>query len=299
MSMTGFQTKTVLRGLLDDAGIGPKKRYGQCFLIDRNLMGKLVEAAEVAPADCVLEVGCGTASLTSLLAEQASRVVAVDVDAALLEIARSQLRGRENVVLIPGDALLNKSTIAPALEAAIRTTRREATGRLLLVANLPYDIATPLVVNLLLSDLGFARLCFTVQAEVAERFSASPGTSAYGPVSIVTQTLTRCRLIAKVPRQAFWPSPKVASAMLRLDVQSPRDPAIADPASLAWLVRRFFQFRRKTMSHIAKELALGERFAQAMDAAGVAATARPQDVTVEQWILLQGSSGWKAPSRDV
>ncbi len=299
MPTTGFQTKTMLQALLDAAGIGPKKRYGQCFLIDRNLMGKLVEAAEIDADDCVLEVGCGTASLTSLLAEKARRVVAVDVDTAILEIARSQLHGRENVVLISGDALENKSTIAPALAAAIRAARLDAPGRLMLVANLPYDIATPLVVNLLLSDLGFGRLCFTVQAEVAERFTANAGTSAYGPVSVVTQALARCRLITKVPRQAFWPSPKVASAMLQLDVRSPRDPAIADPASLAWLVRRCFQFRRKTMSHIAKELGLGDRFSPAMDSAGIAATARPQDVTVEQWIAVSAAGGWKAPDPNV
>jgi len=299
MQTTGFQTKTTLRALLDAAGIGPKKRYGQCFLIDRNLMGKLVEAAEIDPADCVLEVGCGTASLTSLLAERALRVVAVDVDTALLDIAGAQLSGRDNVTLIPGDALHNKSTIAPAVEAAVRAARRDAPGRLLLVANLPYDIATPLVVNLLLGDLGFARLCFTVQAEVAERFTAGPGVSAYGPVSIVTQALARCRLIAKVPPQAFWPSPKVASAMLRLDVHSPGEPTIPHPASLAWLVRRFFQFRRKTMSHIAKETALGERFTQAMDAAGVASMARPEDVSVEQWLDLHGAGDWKGQAPGV
>lgn len=299
MPMTGFQTKTTLRGLLDAAGIGPKKRYGQCFLIDRNLMEKLVEAAEIGASDCVLEVGCGTASLTSLLAERAKRVVAVDVDTALLEIASLQVSEHENVAFVAGDALENKSTIAPAVVAAVLAARRVASGRLGLVANLPYDIATPLVVNLLLSGMGFARLCFTVQAEVAERFTAGPGTSAYGPVSVVTQALARCRLITKVPRQAFWPSPKVASAMLRLDVHLPRDPTLADPAALSWLVRRCFQFRRKTMTHIAKEMALGEAFAPALAAAGVDPAARPEDVTVRQWIVLHGAGGWKAPASDV
>src|SRR5207244_2312773 len=157
--------------------------YGQHFLIDRNLMRILVASAEIAPADCVIEVGAGAGSLTGLLAAAAAHVVAVEIDPRLVPIALAELAGRENVTLVAGDALADKSTLSAALVDAVSRARRGASGGLMLVANLPYDIATPLVIDLLLSDLPMTRLCFTVQSEVADRFLAAVGSRDYGPIS--------------------------------------------------------------------------------------------------------------------
>ncbi|MFQ5502362.1 MAG: ribosomal RNA small subunit methyltransferase A, partial [Phycisphaerae bacterium] len=147
---SSFQTQKILRDRLTQAGLHPSKRLGQCFLIDRNLMDKLLQSANLTQDDCVLEVGCGTGSLTGLLAECVRHVITVELDSRLADIAREHLDHYTNVQLLNLDALANKSTVAPEIETTVREAIRYTDGHLLLVANLPYDIATPLVVNLLL-----------------------------------------------------------------------------------------------------------------------------------------------------
>jgi len=293
----------VLRSLLDSAGLRPRKRLGQCFLIDRNLMNKLADAAEIGPADCVLEVGCGTGSLTALLAARAGRVVAAEVDPDLAKIAHRQLAAYQNVRFLCVDALKSKSTVAPEVVDAVQEGRQGACGkasravlgpgrlRLKLVANLPYDIATPLIIDLLLGGLPFVRYCFTVQQEVAERFLAEPNGQAFGPVAVMAQALTRGRRVAKVPPQAFWPEPKVSSAMLCLDARPPEQVRVTEPAAFAEFVRAFFRFRRKTMSHIARTLDMAEWVLPALASLGISPRARPQNVAVDQWVSLHRACG--------
>ncbi|MFQ5411440.1 MAG: 16S rRNA (adenine(1518)-N(6)/adenine(1519)-N(6))-dimethyltransferase RsmA [Phycisphaerae bacterium] len=286
-----FQTKAVIRDLLTRAGLHPHKRLGQCFLIDRNLMNKLLESAELTPADCVLEVGCGTGSLTGLLAERVARVITVELDPRLASIARERLARHPNVRLLNQDVLANKSTVAPEIEAAVDEAVRHTAGRILLVANLPYDIATPLIVNLLLGPLPVRRFCFSVQREVADRFLAGPGTPDYGPVSIVSQSLVSGRRIARLPPQAFWPVPKVASSILRLDTLPPERIESHDPADFARFVRSCFRYRRKTISHIARMLNLDVRILPTLSGCEVSPDARPQDIRVDQWIRLHEAAG--------
>ena len=296
-----FQTKTILRSLLNSAGLSPRKRLGQCFLIDRNLMTKLADAAEIGPTDCVLEVGCGMGSLTTMLAAKAGRVVAVEVDTGLLAIAHEQLAAYRNVCFLGVDALKTKTVVAPEVIATVRESHRQAGGPLKLVANLPYDIATPLVVDLLISDLPFERFCFTVQEEVAARFLAQHDTRDFGPVAVTSQALTTGRRLAKVPPQAFWPAPKVSSAMLRLDAIPTDQVRIADAVGFAQFVRGFFQSRRKTVSHIAKTQASRavpgpgqsseETFLSALDNLGISPRARPENITAHQWISLFQACG--------
>ncbi len=280
----GFQTKADLRRLFEEGGISPRKRFGQNFLIDRNLMGKLVSSAEIGGGDCVLEVGAGMGSLTMALARRAGRVVAVEIDRALAALARERLAAYENTSVLNVDALASKSTIAPEMVAAVEDSRRGCAGGLKLVANLPYDIATPLVVELLLGELPFERLCFTVQAEVADRFFAKAGSRTYGPASVVVQWLCRGRRVCRVPPQAFWPAPKVSSSMLALDVRSGEAVGLVDRRAFAGFVRSFFQHRRKTMANIAKRMDGAERFLDALGAAGVRPSARPEELTVQAWV---------------
>lgn len=286
MDDSGFQTKSDLQRLLAAAGAAPRKRHGQCFLIDRNLMCKLVESAEIRPGDWVLEVGCGGGSLTSILASVCSRVIAVDIDPAMIAIAGEHLADRGNVTLIHADALRTKSTLADEVISAMRAARREAAGRGMLVANLPYDIATSLVVNLLIGEIGIDRMCFTVQAEVADRFLAHAATSDYGPVSIVAQTFTVGRRIAKVPPQAFWPSPKVESAMVRLDARGDDEIIVRDRADFAAFLRGAFQTRRKTLGHIFGRMPAGEKLVAKLGEIGLTTLSRPGEVAVEAWQTL-------------
>ena len=237
-------------------------------------------------ADCVLEVGAGTGSLTGMLAQAAGRVVAVEIDRGLARLAGQRLSGPENVVLIERDALDRKSMIARDLGTAIGLAHAEAGGPLKMVAHLPSDIATPLIMNLLLGELPVGLLCFTVQTEVADRLLAPPGVAAYGPVSIITQILAAGRRICRVPPQAFWPAPKVHSAMVRLDVRPASTVPVSDPTDFAGLVRSFFQHRRKTIAHTAKRLNNAERLLAAIGRMGVQPGARPENLTVEQWVDL-------------
>lgn len=285
----GFQTLTTIRALLEEAGCTPRKRHGQHFLIDGNLMRKLVDSAELGPDDCVLEVGPGTGSLTGLLARRAGRVIAVEIDPALAAIVRRITQGLDNVRVIEADALAGKSALAPDLLAetrAVSTARSRAAMRLKLAANLPYDIATPLVMCLVQSDLPLVRLCFTVQAEVGQRFCAGPGTGAYGAVGIVAQAWGNVSQICKVPAEAFWPRPKVESAMIRIDPIPPSRRRVVDMAAFSAFVRSFFQHRRKTMSHIARRLTDSQRVLDAMQQLDMDARSRPEELSVSQWESL-------------
>lgn len=279
-----FHTQARLRALLAEAGASPRRRFGQHFLIDANLMKKLVSSAELTPADCVLEVGAGTGCLTALLSAAAGHVIAVEIDPSLLAIAKRTLAGRTNVRLISGDALARKSLIAPEVSAALQEGHAAAGGPLKLVANLPYDVATPVVINLLLSDLPPARLCFTVQAEVADRFLAKPGTPDYGPVSVISQALMVGRRIGRVPPEAFWPRPKVDSAMLCLERDSSEGGVFGRREEFAAFVRGFFQHRRKSLSHLVKSRQDAQRLRSALRSLGIDPLWRPENVAVAQWV---------------
>jgi 16S rRNA (adenine1518-N6/adenine1519-N6)-dimethyltransferase len=283
-SMSGFQTKTQIKALLEGGGRHPRKRYGQHFLIDRNLMEKLVDAAEITGNDCVLEVGTGTGSLTGMLAERAGQVISMEIDEHTWSIAREQVGALANVSLILGDALQTKSELSESLRQAIMH-RRDQDSALKLVANLPYDIATALIINLLLSDMPLERMCFTVQAEVADRFMAKVGSPDYGPISILTAVLTKGRRICRVPPTAFWPEPKVDSAMLRLDKSPGKDWSSSEWREFARLVRHFFQKRRKTLGSIAKD-GHWPKFTEAAAKTGAELSLRPERVDTGQWLAL-------------
>lgn len=283
-----FQTLTTLRGLLDAAGLSPRKLYGQHFLIDGNLMNKLVTAAELNPKDTVLEVGTGTGSLTTLLARSAGLVVTVEIDTQIASVADDVLSPMKNVRQILGDALKSKSTISPEVIRALQEGRNSCGGDLKLVANLPYDIATSLVIDLLLSELPFERLCFTVQTEVADRFAAAPDTDAYGAVGIIAQTLAGVRRICKVPPEAFWPRPRVDSSMLCLVPLEPSMRPVTDAPRFAHFVRKFFLHRRKTMSHLIRAEEQAERLLAGLDELKIDRRSRPEQLSTSQWQALFG-----------
>lgn len=241
------QTKRDIQALLNEAGLHPQKRFGQHFLIDGNLMRKLVAAAELRPDDVVLEVGPGTGSLTEELLEQCGHVISVEIDRKLQTLCFARFASSPRFTLIGGDVLERKTALASQVHEVLAARQHELGGRLLLVANLPYQIATPLVMDLLLGDLPVAAMCFTVQAEVADRIIAQPGTKAYGPISIFSQLLTEITRIARVPAKAFWPAPQVASAMLKMRVQRERFPQPAVLRRLVSVVQCGFAYRRKIL----------------------------------------------------
>lgn len=281
-----FQTQSQLRKALTDAGIAPRKRLGQHFLIDRNLMMKLVTAAAIAPGDCVLEVGAGTGSLTGLLAERAGAVVAVEIDPSLAQIATDRLGHYPRATVLNVDALERKSAVSGKVLKAVQERRLTIGGSLKLVANLPYDIATPLVVNLLIGRPRFDCFCFTVQREVADRFVARENTADFGPVGIVTQVLGTAHRICSAPPQSFWPRPTVHSTMLKIETRPPGELLVGDPAGFSSLVRSFFQHRRQTIGHIARRLECGDRVLDAISRMRLDARQRPESVAAHRWAEL-------------
>src|SRR5262245_9624801 len=166
------QTLSEIRSLLAAAGLAPQHRFGQNFLVDLNLMRKLVQRAEVSNADVVLEVGPGTGSLTEILLESGARVIAVEIDRGLQELLHARLGDNPRFTLLRGDALAGKNEINPSVLEALRSTETGPGGARKLVANLPYQIATPLLADLLHVTPPVSRMTCTIQKEVGERLIA-------------------------------------------------------------------------------------------------------------------------------
>lgn len=274
-----------VRELLSGAGLSPQHRFGQNFLIDLNLMRKLLEAAELSAGDTVLEVGPGTGSLTELLLESASHVISCEIDRGLATLNRERLGLRANFTLVEGDALATKHVLNPEILAALAAYPPAPGGRVKLVANLPYQIATPLLMNLLHLQPPFERLVCTIQKEVAERLIASADTAAYGPLSVTMQSLARVDWIAKLPPGAFWPRPQVDSAMVRIVPKEAAAIPVEDAAGFVAFVQQSFLQRRKMLRRIARSWE-GVDGEAVLSAASVLPESRPEVLTPSDWQRL-------------
>jgi 16S rRNA (adenine1518-N6/adenine1519-N6)-dimethyltransferase len=212
--------------------VAPKKALGQHFLVDRNVLGVIERLAGLRPKDVVLEIGPGLGVLTTFLADRVAHVHAVELDRSLDAPLREALAGRANVELVFGDALvLDLMALDPA------------PGKL--VSNLPYNVATPLVVESLTTMPTVASWCVMVQREVADRFFAEPGTKAYGAVSVLIRLNARRTGFHAVARTVFRPPPNVDSALVAFE----RVPGPLRPAELARVVSGGFAHRRKTLAN--------------------------------------------------
>jgi 16S rRNA (adenine1518-N6/adenine1519-N6)-dimethyltransferase len=240
------QTKSFLLERFREMGIRPATRHGQNFLIDLNLVELIVSTAELTTDDVVLEVGTGTGSLTAMMAAQAAAVVTVEIDGHLFELASEQLIDLANVTMLKLDALKNKNTIDDRVMDAIGQQLAAAPGRRLkLVANLPYNIATPLLSNLLLARYVPHSMTVTIQKELAERIIAPPSTKDYSALSVWIQSQCTAEIVRLMPPSVFWPAPKVSSAILRIVVDPERRSQIADAQFFHQLTKALFLHRRK------------------------------------------------------
>ncbi|MBU0639613.1 MAG: ribosomal RNA small subunit methyltransferase A [Planctomycetes bacterium] len=276
------QTQSEIRALLAAAGLAPQHRFGQNFLIDLNLLRKLVAAAQLCPADVVLEVGAGTGSLTEVLLESGGHVIAVEIDRGLQRILRERLGAHPRCTLVQADALAAKHEVHPLVLGLLHEHTPQAGGARKLVANLPYQIATPLVMELLYAEPRLTRLVCTIQKEVGQRLSAAPGSGSYGPVSVITQTLADVELLAIAPATAFWPRPQVESVMLALTPKPAEQVEVDDVGGFVRFVHRAFRHRRKMLRRLVRDwepldaLALFQR-------AGVNPDARPEQLAPPVW----------------
>ena len=280
-NMPQVQTKREIEALLDKAGLRPRKRFGQHFLIDGNLMRRLVESAEIEAGDVILEVGPGTGGLTDLLVDVARHVICVEIDRDLFALLSERFLDQSNIELICSDVLDGKHHLNPHVAEAIQKPGRSP---LKLVANLPYDIATPLLMNLVLDYPAVNRFCFTVQAEVGERIAAPAGSKVYGPLSIVAQNLCIVEHVARLGPGAFWPRPKVDSVMLRLDRRAAPPIPSEHAKRFAAFVHGVFEHRRKTLrAALAYVVAENDRD---RICAVVNSKLRPEQIEPSQWAGL-------------
>jgi 16S rRNA (adenine1518-N6/adenine1519-N6)-dimethyltransferase len=242
------QTLSYLAEKFRRVGLQLEPRYGQNFLIDLNLHRLLVDAAALGPQDVVLEVGTGTGALTAQLAARAGAVVSCEIDRRLFQLASEELLGLDNVTLRCGDALDGKQTISAELLALVAARRAALPGGAFrLVANLPYNIATPLIANLLALESPPQSMTVTVQKELADRLLSGPGTKDYGGLSVWVQCQCRASLVRLLPPQVFWPRPRVTSAIVHLELDLERRRQIPDLGKFQAFCRNVFLYRRKLL----------------------------------------------------
>jgi 16S rRNA (adenine1518-N6/adenine1519-N6)-dimethyltransferase len=285
------QTKTFLIDRFREMGIAPATRHGQNFLIDLNIHRLIVDAADLGPQDVVLEVGTGTGSLTAAMAERAAAVVTVEIDAHLFELASEELFELPNVTMLRLDALRNKNHFDDRVAEAVGERLAEAPGRRLkLVANLPYNIATPVVSNLLLWPHVPHSMVVTIQRELADRMTARPSTKDYGALSVWIQSQCTAEMVRALPPSVFWPVPKVTSAVIRLVVDPARRAAIGDLAYFHQFIKSLFFHRRKflranVLAAMKRHLDKGQ-VDQLLDDMGFAPDTRTEQLDVERLLAF-------------
>ena len=245
------QTKAFLTKRFEAAGVHPKTRFGQNFLIDLNLHRLLVDTAELDERDVVLEIGAGTGAITSLLAERAAAVIAVEIDDQMANLATEQLADCDNVTLLRQDALQSKHRFDDRVIAAVsERLAAEPNRRFKLVANLPYNVATPICANLLALDRPPHSMTVTIQKELADRFVAKPRSKDYGALSVWIQAQARPSIVRVMPPQVFWPRPKVDSAIVHVRLAPQRRADVGDLHAFHEFTRSLFAHRRKFLRSV-------------------------------------------------
>lgn len=264
-----------------------QKKFGQNFLIDTHVLEKIITAAGITRDDCVLEIGPGIGTMTQYLAENAGRVVAVEIDKNLIPILGETLAGYENVTVINEDIL--------KVDIKSLADRYNGGRPIKVVANLPYYITTPIIMGLLESSVPIDNITVMVQKEVADRMKEGPGSKDYGALSLAVQYYAEPEIVAIVPPNCFIPRPNVGSAVIRLTRHREMPVQADDPELMFKIIRASFNQRRKTLQNglnNSPELPYTkEQVAAAIEKLGLAPAIRGEALSLEQFAALSNILG--------
>ena len=280
MANLGIPQNTI--AVLQKYGFNFQKKFGQNFLIDTNVLDKIISSAEITKDDCVLEIGPGIGTMTQYLAESAREVVAVEIDKALIPILEDTLSAYDNVTVINEDIL----------KVDINAIVQEKNGGrpIKVVANLPYYITTPIIMGLFEQHVPLKSITIMVQKEVADRMQVGPGTKDYGALSLAVQYYAEPKIVANVPPNCFIPRPNVGSAVIRLTRYAEPPVKVEDEHKMFALIRASFNQRRKTLvnglGNAAGLAVTKDQVAAALEKMGLSPTIRGEALTLEQFAQL-------------
>lgn len=277
---TPIRTRTIL----EKYGFSFKKSLGQNFLIDPNILRKIVDFANVTSDSGVIEIGPGIGALTEQLARRAKKVVAFEIDQRLLPILEETLSEYSNVHIINEDVL--KANVNEVFNEKFAND-----SHLMVVANLPYYVTTPIIMKLLTSHLPLKGIVVMLQKEVADRISAKPGTKEYGSLSIAIQYYSKAEVVMSVPKTVFVPQPNVDSAVIRLTLREKPAAFVQNEAFFFTIVRASFAQRRKTiLNNLTNNLEEGksrkERIEKALHEAEIDPRRRGETLSIDEFARL-------------
>lgn len=277
----GNPTNTI--EILNRYGFSFQKKFGQNFLIDENVVCKIVREAGVTKEDFVLEIGPGIGTMTQILCENAREVVAVEIDTKLIPILQNDtLAAYDNVTIINEDIL--------KLDIVKLVQERNGGKPIKVVANLPYYITTPIIMGLFESHVPLESITIMVQKEVADRMQVGPGTKDYGALSLAVQYYAKPQIVLNVPASCFMPRPNVDSAVIRLDRYEEPPVRVEDEHLMFGIIKASFNQRRKTMTNSVcncKELNISkEQLLSVLDKCGLSSAVRGEALTLEDFARL-------------
>lgn len=280
----GSRTRT--RAIMEKYGIRTKKSFGQNFLTDLNVLKNIVEAADITANDNVIEIGPGIGALTEQLAQAAGEVLALEIDQDLIPVLKEVLSPYDNVKVI------NQDVLQANLPELIKKEFKDPSRPIKVVANLPYYITSPILMNLLASPVEWATICVMMQKEVAQRLTAKPGTKQYGALTLAIEYQMQAKIAFDVSRKVFVPSPNVDSAIVVLTPRkNPLPVQPFDRQKLFGFIRGCFAHRRKSLWNnlqgvIGKDPAVKEKMTSVLTQLDISPQIRPEKLTLEQFIEL-------------
>ncbi|MDT0694099.1 16S rRNA (adenine(1518)-N(6)/adenine(1519)-N(6))-dimethyltransferase RsmA [Staphylococcus chromogenes] len=277
-------TPSRTRALLEQHGFSFKKSLGQNFLIDVNIINKIIDASGIDERTGVIEVGPGMGSLTEQLAKNAKKVLAFEIDQRLIPVLKETLSLYDNVSVINEDIL--KANVAEAIH-----THLSDCDKIMVVANLPYYITTPILLSLLEADLNIDGYVVMMQREVGERLNAAVGTKAYGSLSIVAQYYTETSRVLTVPKTVFMPPPNVDSIVVKLMKRSTPIVQVENTAQFFKMTKGAFSQRRKTIFNNYQNLFVEGKSVKSdimawLEAAGIDPKRRGETLSIQEYARL-------------